>query len=319
MIIFDKFIENQKGIQFSSLESQEIIIKIIDGYTELCSYERKMEVIPNINYYFFHPVDVYHRRFEIWDNLEQNLLLKVDTTNLENINLKNEDKFNKINKFGKTYNIKDSSVGLPLYEIFVTKIYDKFFKIEEGDTVVDIGGNIGLFSYYALCKGASKVYCFEPSPKTCNVIKSNFNFNNLIIEEAAVSSQDGYIDFFEFNSNSIGSSIFSTPHLSTPENVEKITCKSINFNNYIKTNNIEKIDYFKIDCEGAEYEIIESLDEQYLTNNVNKICLEYHFNKNGKINTILDKLKKCNFNVNFEFGDHQINDELGIIYAYKQK
>jgi len=305
MIVFDKFIENQKGIQFSSLESQEIVIKIIDGYTELCSYERKMDVIPNINYYFFHPVDVYHRRFEIWDNLEQN------------VNLKNEDKFNKINKFGKIYNIKDSSVGLPLYEIFVTKIYDKFFKVEEGDTVVDIGGNIGLFSYYALCKGASKVYCFEPSPKTCNIIKSNFNFNNLIIEEAAVSSQDGYVDFFESNSNSIGSSIFSTPHPSTPEKVEKITCKSINFNNYIETNNIEKIDYFKIDCEGAEYEIIKSLDEQYLTNNINKICLEYHFNTDGKINTILNKLKKCNFNINFEFGDYQINDELGIIYAYK--
>jgi hypothetical protein len=73
----------------------------------------------------------------------------------------------------------------------------------------------------------------------------------------------------------------------------------------------------KIDCEGAEYEIIESLDEKYLTNNIDKICLEYHLNKNGKLNNILEKLKKCGFMVNFEHGDHQINDELGIIYAYK--
>ena len=101
------------------------------------------------------------------------------------------------------------------------------------------------------------------------------------------------------------------------ENSQTITCKSINLNNYIKNNNIEKIDYLKIDCEGAEYEIIESLDEQYLTNNIDKICLEYHLNKNGEINTILNKLKKCGFNVNFEYGDYQINDELGIIYARK--
>ena len=101
------------------------------------------------------------------------------------------------------------------------------------------------------------------------------------------------------------------------ENSQTITCKSINLNNYIKTNNIEKIDYLKIDCEGAEYEIIKSLDEQYLTNNINKICLEYHLNKNGEIHTILNKLKKCGFNVNFEYGDYQINDELGIIYAHK--
>jgi hypothetical protein len=63
--------------------------------------------------------------------------------------------------------------------------------------------------------------------------------------------------------------------------------------------------------------IIESLDEHYLTNNINKICLEYHLNKNGEIHTILDKLKKCGFDINFEYGDHQINDELGIIYAHK--
>ena len=102
------------------------------------------------------------------------------------------------------------------------------------------------------------------------------------------------------------------------KNSKTITCKLINFNTYIKENNLLNIDYLKIDCEGAEYDIIESLDENYLTNNIQKICLEYHFNKDGKINTILNKLKKCNFIVNFEYGDYQINDELGIIYAYKQ-
>lgn len=314
MIIFDKFIENQKGIQFSSLEAQEIIIKIIDGYTGLCSYQEKMLVEPNINYFFVHPVDVYHRRFEIWDKVNKNILLKIDSVYPSSPNLKNLDKYYKLKSLTEIDKNDDSSVALPLYEIFVTKIYDKFFEIKEGDTVIDIGGNIGLFSYYAVCKGASKVYCFEPSPKSCGIIKSKFNLDNIKIEEVAVSSQDGYVTFYDCDWNSIGSSMYQEL-----EGSKKITCKSINFNNYLKTHNIEKIDYLKIDCEGAEYEIIESLDEYYLTNNVDKICLEYHLNKNGEINTILNKLKKCNFNVNFEFGDHQINDELGIIYAYKQK
>ena len=243
---------------------------------------------------------------------KQNLLLKMDVTNPENINLENEDKFKKINNFGKIYNIKDSSVGLPLYEIFVTKIYDKFFEIKEGDTVIDIGGNLGLFSYYALCKGAKQVYCFEPSPQCYDCISNNFNFTNLVTENLAVGSNNGEVTFYVNNESSINSSIFAIG-----ENSKSITCKSININDYIKTNNINKIDYFKIDCEGAEYEIIESLDEHYLTNNINKICLEYHLNKNGEIHTILNKLKKCNFNIVFEYGDHQINDELGIIYAYK--
>ena len=311
MIVFDKFIENQKGIQFSSLESQEIIIKIIDGYTGLCSYQEKMNVIPNIIYYCFHPVEVYHRRFEIWDNKLKTMYLKIDTTSNESINLKDLDTYNILKDY-KYNNPQDKNSGLSLYEIFVTKIYDKFFKVNEGDVVVDIGGNLGLFSYYALCKGAKQVYCFEPSPQCCDCMNENFNFPNLIIEEAAVGINNGEITFNIDTESSINSSAFYTS-----ENSQTINCKSINLNNYIKTNNIEKIDYLKIDCEGAEYEIIESLDEQYLSNNINKICLEYHLNKNGEVNIILDKLKKCGFNINFEYEDHQINDELGIFYAYK--
>ena len=79
----------------------------------------------------------------------------------------------------KYNNPQDKNSGLSLYEIFITKIYDKFFKVNEGDIVVDIGGNLGLFSYYALCKGAKQVYCFEPSPQSYNCIIENFNLDNL--------------------------------------------------------------------------------------------------------------------------------------------
>ena len=311
MIIFKEFIDNKKGIQFESLEPLNIVIKIIDGYTGLCSYQEKMYVEPNIIYYFSHPVEVYHRRFEIWDDELKTLYLKIDSTLNESINLKDLDKYNVLKDY-KYNNPQDKDPALSLYEIFITKIYDKFFEVNEGDVVVDIGGNLGLFSYYSLCKGAKQVYCFEPSPQSYNCIIENFNISNLIVEEVAVGAKDGEVTFNINPESSINSSMFASN-----KNSQTITCESINLNTYIKTNNIEKIDYLKIDCEGAEYEIIESLDEQYLTNNIDKICLEYHLNKNGEINTILNKLKKCGFNVNFEYGDYQINDELGIIYAYK--
>ena len=265
MIVFKEFIEDQKGIQFSSLESQEIIIKIIDGYTGLCSYQEKMFVEPNLIYYFFHPVNVYHRIFEIWDINLKNLYLKINSVDYSAPNLQNLDKYGSLKNY-KYYNPQDKDPALSLYEIFVTKIYDKFFEIKEGDTVIDIGGNIGLFSYYSLCKGAKQVYCFEPSPQCYNSIIKNLSFDNLKVEEAAVSSYDGEITFNINPESSINSSIFCNN-----ENNESITCKSINFNNYVKENNILNIDYLKIDCEGAEYDIIESLDEDYLINNIQKI------------------------------------------------
>lgn len=313
MIIFKEFIDNKRGIRFESLISQNIIIKIVDGYTGLCSYQKKMYVEPNCVYFFSHPVEVYHRRFEIWDNKLKVMHLKIDTLSKNSISLKDLDKFNSLKNY-KYNNPQDTDPALALYEIFVNKIYDKFFKIDKGDVVVDIGGNLGLFSYYSLCKQAKQVYCFEPSPQPYNCIIKNFNFENLIVEKAAVGAKDGEITFNINPESSINSSVFASD-----ENSQTITCKSINLNNYIKENNIKKIDYLKIDCEGAEYEIIESLDEQYLTNNINKICLEFHLNANGEVNAILDKLKRCGFSINFEYGDHQINDELGIFYAYKNK
>ena len=194
MIVFKEFIEDQKGIQFISLESQEIIIKIIDGYTGLCSYQEKMVVEPNFLYYFSHPVNVYHRIFEIWDINLKNLYLKINSVDYNAPNLQNLDKYGSLKNY-KYYNPQDKDPALSLYEIFVTKIYDKFFEIKKGDTVVDIGGNIGLFSYYSLCKGAKQVYCFEPSPQCYNSIIENLSFDNLKVEEAAVSSYDGEITF----------------------------------------------------------------------------------------------------------------------------
>jgi FkbM family methyltransferase len=311
MIIFKQFIENKKGILFKSLESKDVILRIIDGYTELCSYEEKTHVEPNWEYFFSHPVEVYHRRFEIWDSELKTIYLKIDCISEEAVNLKDLDKYKLIKNY-RYGNLLDKDPALPLYEIFITKIYNKFFNIEKGDVVVDIGGNLGFFSYHALCNGAKQVYCFEPSPECYNTIINNYDMPNLKVEELAVGSINGDVLFNINLESSLSSSSFLIG-----ENSRTITCKSVNLNDYIRENNIEKIDYLKIDCEGAEYEIIESLDEKYLTNNINKICLEYHLNKNGELNNILEKLKRCGFIVNFEHGDHQINDELGIIYAYK--
>lgn len=311
MILFNNFSEDKKFIYFKSTKEQKIIIKIIDTYTKLCSYKSSLHVVPDVLYHFGHLAECNSKYFEIWDLMEQNLLLKMGIINNEVVNIKDEDKYNLLKDFNIRNNIEDISVSVPLYEIFTSKIYDKFFSIEKGDVVFDIGGNVGFFSYYALCKEASKVYCFEPSSTYCNIINKNFKSNKLILEEAAVSLHEGTIDFYYNENYSIVASTYPSDL-----NLLKTTCQSINLNNYIKENNISKIDYLKIDCEGAEYDIIETLDKDYLKYNVNKICLEYHYNK-GQLINIINKLKECNFKVNFEFSDYQINDELGIIYAYK--
>jgi hypothetical protein len=86
---------------------------------------------------------------------------------------------------------------------------------------------------------------------------------------------------------------------------------------YIKEKDIAQIDYLKIDCEGAEYDIIESLDEYFLSTSVRSMCIEYHLNRDGKIYPMIEKLQRCGFTIEFEYNPEQINAEMGIFYAFK--
>jgi FkbM family methyltransferase len=313
MIIFNGITENNKGINISSIYENEINIlaKIIDGYSGLCSYATPMKLHPDVNYFFTHFVNVYHRRFEVWSEDGTKLYLKLDIRDNTSPNLEVLDKFNRLKNF-KYDNQKDYDAALPLYEIFCNNLYNRdHCEINPGDVVVDIGGHLGFFSYFAICKGADKVYCFEPSKDCIKAIQDNFIFSNLILENLAVTSTTGEVIFYYNTKSSMQSSIY------TPELSNGIICKSTNLNDYIIKNNIPKINYLKIDCEGSEYDIIKSLSEEYLSNNINKICIEYHFNTNGKIYPMIEKLKRCGFQIQSQESGEVINSELGIFYAWK--
>jgi len=60
-------------------------------------------------------------------------------------------------------------------EIFEEKIYEKFFSVDEGDVVMDIGASIGPFTYSILDKKPSKVYSIEPCDEEFPYLVKNTN------------------------------------------------------------------------------------------------------------------------------------------------
>lgn len=64
---------------------------------------------------------------------------------------------------------------LDLYaEIFTHNIYGMTgVQIHDGDTVFDVGANIGLFAIWALSRAVCHLHCFEPSPTTYDVLRRN--------------------------------------------------------------------------------------------------------------------------------------------------
>jgi hypothetical protein len=75
------------------------------------------------------------------------------------------------------------------------------------------------------------------------------------------------------------------------------------------------IDYLKVDCEGGEYVIFESMSNEYLSNSIRKIALEFHHNINDeKVKNLILKIEGCGFQTKLLYKD---GDTTGMLYAKK--
>ena len=58
-------------------------------------------------------------------------------------------------------------------EIFVQRLYEKFFGVEEGDIVLDVGSSVGPFTKSILHKKPKHVFCVEPSESEFRTLVKN--------------------------------------------------------------------------------------------------------------------------------------------------
>lgn len=147
-------------------------------------------------------------------------------------------------------------------EIFENRIYEKLFKVSEGDIVVDFGASIGPFGYTLRDRGISHLYSFEPSFMFLPILNKNLeNIPNTIIPKA-ISDVDGLSESFVF----------------LDEQGQNFEVPSMTFKNFINTFKIEKIDFLKTDCEGGEYNIFNIENMHWLKQNLGYAVGEWHLN-----------------------------------------
>lgn len=141
----------------------------------------------------------------------------------------------------------------------------------EGRTVVDIGANIGDSAIYFICRGAKRVYAFEPYPTTFRIAKENI-------------SENGFSDKVFLERIAIGSCRM-TINLPRDE-VEGTTSQTRNVDSGIGTKQLtlqDLVELFpvqdavlKMDCEGAEYDIVDGASRSSLRE-FSHILIEYHY------------------------------------------
>jgi FkbM family methyltransferase len=139
-------------------------------------------------------------------------------------------------------------------EFNLHNIYEKFFTVEEGDIVVDIGASIGPFTYSILKNKPKHCWVVEPLDNQFEVLKQNLIGSPVSFIKAAIT--DVKKVKIEWDGN-----------VAYP--------RTLTFNEFITENGLNKIDFLKIDCEGGEYDIF-SIENLEFLKTIPKIVTEFH-------------------------------------------
>lgn len=168
--------------------------------------------------------------------------------------------------------------GLPPFQIF-QEIYRRNLYTREYPrgwrpprTVIDIGANIGFFSICAsnLYRQAN-IYAYEPAPENFLLLQKNILASRaagLRAFQTAVAGVPGRRELFI--GEDPGWHSFWHGNGKSSQEVETTTLDEI-----ISQSGSDVVDFLKMDCEGAEYEILRAR-EKLLGEHVRFIAMEYH-------------------------------------------
>ena len=156
-------------------------------------------------------------------------------------------------------------------------VIDQF--IRSGQTVFDVGANIGTWSYYVLRRnGNIKLYAFEPTPSIFEKLKENLKQWDLAnLHKIALNSQDNICAFFCYDHHIFNSLIYLPHRKQIAANKQgKIDIETRSLDSFCQEHNINTIDFLKIDTEGAELIVLLGAQKLLKTNRIKVIQFEYN-------------------------------------------
>lgn len=134
--------------------------------------------------------------------------------------------------------------------------------LKRGMVFFDIGAHLGFYTLLAsrLVTPRGKVVAFEPNPYIKRRLVWHLILNrctNVHLEEVAVGDRTGKADFFILADRSDLSSLQVHPRCFASHKISKIIVQMTSLDDYVMNNNITKIDFIKVDVEGAEWLVLK--------------------------------------------------------------
>lgn len=161
-----------------------------------------------------------------------------------------------------------------LKELYQDRVYASFFEDKTDMTVLDVGANIGLFTYYAY-PFAKQIFSLEPAERHFEALTAMIAQNKMdrvLPLKLALSNVNGEATFYH-NSNVTMYSLRPEVN-SLPNEAEKVI--TMDMTTLCNTYDIKEIDFMKLDVEGAEVDILSSESFEKMANRIKAMVLEYH-------------------------------------------
>ena len=177
-------------------------------------------------------------------------------------------------------------------EIFMDECYLAGMErdIVPGATIVDIGANAGYFSLFAAAKFPnSRIFSYEPVPVNYKQLKRHRDLNSsqrIKCYPQAVAGVNGEISLSVDENDSFTTSATMFRAANSAEQSLRVPCVSLQ--TVMDGNGIKKCDLLKMDCEGAEYDILYNCPVDYLQS-IDQIAMEVH--RGEKENQNIDALE----------------------------
>ena len=147
-----------------------------------------------------------------------------------------------------------------------SQMYDRFFTVEEGDIVVDLGASLGPFTYCMLPNNPKQCYVVEPISSQIEVLHKNVGRDNVKIIQGAITDKKKIEITWDYVTESV---------------------PTFTFKEFLEDNNITHIDFLKCDCEGGEYDVFQPSNINFLKT-IPKIVTEFHMRDD-------ENFHKCKF------------------------
>ena len=135
-----------------------------------------------------------------------------------------------------------------------SEMYDRFFTVEEGDIVVDLGASLGPFTYSILPNNPKQCYVVEPLSSQIEVLNKNVGKDNVKIIQGAITDKKKIEITWDYITESV---------------------PTFTFKEFLDENKIDRIDFLKCDCEGGEYDVFQPSNIEFLKT-IPKIVTEFH-------------------------------------------